>query len=227
MPRVLLLFTLLLFLAGSLGAESIDTESIDTESHDAESPCTESQGAKSHDTERFRIGIAVAAELAGEVHCENYFESVLDSPEVLLGVYWEVLLNHLGFGMTYLGKFNRIEDSSSQIGWEFDWIGSMDLRYHFTEGFFLDPFVEFGIGCAGRIRLPKYSNEHTYSNYDGELLMLSLFFQAGGGIAVRFDHFHAGLKVLYRIMNEPMPVTAYEVYPLYKLESVLFAGVSF
>jgi len=150
----------------------------------------------------------------------------LDSPEVFLGVYWEVILNHLGFGMTYLGKFNRIEDNS-EIEWEFDWIGSMDLRYHFTEDSFLDPFVEFGIGCAGRVKLPCCSNEHASNYYDGELLMISIFFQAGGGIAVRLDRFHAGLKVLYRIMNEPVPVTAYEVYPLYKLESVLFAGVSF
>jgi len=224
MPRVLLLCTLLLILAGSLGAETIesaDAKSADTESADAEKPCTEDSK-----TERFRMGIAVAAELAGEVSCKNFLESIADSPEVLFGVYWEGMLNHLGFGMTSLGKFNRIEDNA-EIEWEFDWIGSLDFRYHFTEASFLDPFVEFGIGCAGRVKLPEYSNEHSYSYKDAELLMLSIFFQAGGGIAVRLDRFHAGIKVLYRIMNEHAPVTAYELYPLYKLESVFFAGVSF
>jgi hypothetical protein len=217
MPRVLLLCALLLLSAVSLGAESQNIESDDTETKETER----------YDDERFRMGIAVAAELAGEVRCDNFFESILDSPAVFPGVYWEVILNHVGFGMTCFGKFNRIEDGSSEIMWEFDWIGSIDLRYHFTEKSFLDPFVEFGIGCAGRVELPCYNKDHDHYYEDSELLMISVFFQAGGGIAVRLDCFHAGLKLLYRIMNEPLPVTTFEVYPLYKMESVLFVGVSF
>jgi hypothetical protein len=220
MSRIVLLCVLLLLSVVSLGAQDVDAENQDTESADIETEDTED-----YDAERFRMGIAFAAELAGEVGYDNFFENILDSPAVFPGVYWEVILNHLGFGMTCFGKFNKIEDGSSETTWEFDWIGSFDLRYHFTENSLFDPFAEFGIGCAGRVELPCCgSNSHSQ---DGELLMISVFFQAGGGIAVRLDSFHVGLKLLYRITNEPLPVTAYEVYPLYKLESVLFAGVSF
>jgi len=211
MPRILLLCTILLVLAGGLSAESVDVETTDTESISAET---------------FRIGIIGAAEIAGEVICEDFFENITDSPILFTGIYWEVILNHIGFGMTYLGKLKRIENTSSDIEWEFDWIGSIDLRYHFIEDFFIDPFVEFGIGNAGRVDLPCNS-EHASSSYNGEPLMLSIFFQAGGGVAFRLDYLHAGLKVLYRIINEPVPVTSYNIYPLYKLQCAIFVGASF
>jgi hypothetical protein len=175
----------------------------------------------------FRMGIAVAAELAGDVTCENFFNHIMDSPVVFPGLYWEEMFGHLGLGMTYLGKFKRLENSENGYDWQFDWIGSLDLRYHFITESLLDPFVEFGLGCAGRVEFPVHSDQAGHESYNGEPLLLSIFFQAGGGIAFRFDSLHAGLRVLYRIMNDPVPGTVYDVYPLYRLESVFFAGVSF
>ncbi len=197
MSKLILIAAIFTILAGTLGAES------------------------------YRMGVAVAAELAGDVTCKDFFKHVIDSPVVFPGLYWEVMFDHLGLGMTYFGKFNRIGDEETGCEWQFDWIGSLDLRYHFTKEDFLDPFVEFGLGCAGRVEFPAAGSHSDREAYRRNLQFLSLFFQAGGGIAFRFDSLHAGLRLLYRIMNEPVPGTVYEVYPLYRLQSVVFAGVSF
>jgi hypothetical protein len=201
MPRLLLLGSLFLLVGASLVAESV------------------------------RIGIVGAAELAGETNCEDFFDDIFDNPIVFPGLYWEVLLHHAGFGMTYLAKFKKISHenplpSEPAREWYLDWIGSFDFRYHFSEESLFDPFLEFGIGCAGRVYLSCLENETPHYSPDNPLL-LSIFFQGGGGIAFRFDYLHAGIKLLYRFINEPVPATWFDVYELYKIQGALFAGVSF
>ncbi len=66
-----------------------------------------------------------------------------------------------------------------------DWIDARDFRYHFVRGFFLDPFLEAGIGSAGRADITDYE-EYGYEE-NSERLMLSLFGQIGGGLTVRLS----------------------------------------
>ena len=181
--------------------------------------------------ENLRMGIIGAFELAGDTDCDEYFDHICDSPVIFPGIYWEVIMNHTGFGMTYMGKFKKTDNAHPSPGepereWNFDWIGSFDMRYHFMPESFFDPFLEFGIGCAGRVYL-TYIDEHGTHYTPAEPLELSIFFQAGGGITFRFDYLEAGLKLDYRLMNEPVPATWYPVYDLQKIQSSVFIGVSF
>ncbi|MEJ2664142.1 MAG: hypothetical protein P8107_08895 [Spirochaetia bacterium] len=177
--------------------------------------------AVSANAETLRVGVTAAAELAGELDSEDFFDNITDTPVVFPGLYWEVILGHIGFGMTYLGRFEKT-DTGHPPTWAIDWIGSFDFRYHFITEFLFDPFVEFGIGCAGRALINNYNADNVYGP-----LNLSMFFQAGGGVALRLDSFHVGIKLVYRVLNEPIPATDFDVYPLYKLQGSLFAGLSF
>ncbi len=171
-----------------------------------------------------RVGITAAAELAGEVNSKDFFDNIADSPLIVPGVYWEIMFDRIGFGMTYMAKFNKI-DELEPATWTVDWIGSFDFRYHFITKFFLEPFIELGIGCAGSAKINNLKTESGGETYGP--LTLSVFFQAGGGVVMHFDSFHAGARLVYRLMNEPIPATDYDVYPLYKLQGSLFAGLSF
>ena len=143
------------------------------------------------------------------------------------GLYWEVIPeSNFGFGMTYLVKFHREPSvlSGAEYYWLFDWIGSWDFRYHFLSDSFLDPFIEAGLGCAGRIDITSY--EYGFEDERDDLVM-SLFGQAGGGVAFHFKELHVGAKALYRFLNRPVPATSYDTYPLKNFHFSLFAGVAF
>jgi hypothetical protein len=58
-------------------------------------------------------------------------------------------------------------------------------------------------------------------------LVMSLYGQAGGGVALRFSEMHVGARALYRFLNRPVPGTPYETYPLKNFQLSLFAGVAF
>ena len=174
--------------------------------------------------EVFRIGGIGSMELMNNPINEENREEFSSEVDIIPGLYWEVLLGRLGFGMTYLGDFTSVssEISDMEYEWYFDWIGSWDFRYHILGNFAVDPFLEFGLGSAGRVDI---------SDYDGNTelrdpLQLSLFTQAGGGAALRLDNFNIGGKLLYRISNSPVPATQFEVYPLKNFQLAFFGGFS-
>lgn len=175
--------------------------------------------------EVFRMGGIGAMELMNNpINEENRQEFDTDI-DIIPGLYWEVILGKLGFGMTYLVNFTSVNTAIPDLEyeWYLDWIGSMDFRYHILGNFAIDPFLEFGLGSAGRVDISDYEGNEEFR----EPLQLSLFTQAGGGAALRLDNMHIGGKLLYRIGNSPIPATQFETYPLKNFQLAFFGGLSF
>lgn len=178
--------------------------------------------------ESFRMGTLFAVESFGGEH-EDVLETFKEQSNIFPGVYWEVILGKLGFGMTYNVKFDRITDGSTFSGtdkeWLIHWNGSWDFRYHLLEGFFIDPFLQCSFGSAGMVNVIS-GNMDEYYNNDG-LQFLSLFMEVGGGVAIRDDGLHLGIQLDYRFYNSPPPVTDFDPYPLELFQASLFGGFSF
>ena len=175
----------------------------------------------------FRLGGIGGIEAFDAIDKEE-IKNEFDNRVVLYpGLYWEVIpSDKFGFGMTYLVKFNRETSTLSETdyAWFLDWIASWDFRYHFFSDSFLDPFVEAGIGCAGRADITSY--DYGFEDERDDLLM-SLFGQAGGGMAFHFREMHVGAKALYRFLDRPLPATRFDTYPLKNFHLSVFAGVAF
>jgi hypothetical protein len=74
------------------------------------------------------------------------------------------------------------------------------------------------------VDITSYEFEPVDSRED---LMISLFGQAGGGVAFHLQELHLGAKAMYRFLNRPVPATTFDVYPLRNIHLSLFAGVAF
>jgi len=175
----------------------------------------------------FHLGASIGAEMLNRPTYESILKEFDEQTNLLSGFYWEVLMDHAGFGMTYLADFQRLESPYPQLEylWYLDWVGSMDLRYHFLKSFFLDPFLEAGIGSAGRVDISAYE-EYGLPEVK-EPLELSLFGQVGGGLALRLSGFHVGARLLYRAFNDVPPATQFQPYPLKSFRFDFFGGFSF
>ena len=174
--------------------------------------------------EVFRIGGIGAMELMNNPIDKENRQEFDGEIYIIPGLYWEVILGQIGFGMTYLGDFTSVTSESPDLEyeWYFDWIGSWDFRYHILGNFAIDPFLEFGLGSAGRVDISDYEGNDDLR----DPLQLSLFTQGGGGAALRLDNFHIGGKLLYRISNSPIPATQFETYPLKNFQLAFFGGFS-
>jgi hypothetical protein len=176
--------------------------------------------------DEFRLGGIGGIELVNSFH-RNDLQKEFDNEIVVYpGLYWEYLPGNLGIGMTYLLKFNRQASSLQDIDytWYFDWIGTLDARYHFLSESFLDPFIEAGIGNAGRVDMTSYGPQ---SEGERDELLMSLFGQMGGGVAFHFKEMHLGVKMLYRFLNRPVPAARFDTYPLKNFHVSFFGGVTF
>jgi hypothetical protein len=153
--------------------------------------------------ESFRLGTSVGAELLDRPTFESIQQEFDEGTNLLSGLYWEVLRDHLGFGMTYLVDFQRLDSPYPEMEylWFVDWVGSFDLRYHFFEDFFLDPFLEAGLGSAGRVDISSYEENGLPGVEDP--LQLSVFGQVGGGLAFRLSGLHLGARLLWRVSTCP------------------------
>ena len=183
-------------------------------------------GTSSLFAEKFRLGAVGGIELFDSpvtMMSEKKFD---DNFEVFPGLYWEVVPGNFGFGMTYLGKFDRETSTLPGVDyhWHFNWIGTFDFRYHFIKDRLLDPFVEAGIGNAGRVDITSYGPG---LEDERDVLVISNFGQAGGGLAFNLKDFHVGAKVLVRFLNRPLPATQYEAYPMKNFNLSIFGGASF
>lgn len=174
--------------------------------------------------EVFRIGGIGAMEMMNNPMNEENRQIFDEEVEIIPGLYWEVILGKIGFGMTYLVDFSHINSELPELEyeWYLDWIGSVDFRYHILGNFVIDPFLEIGLGNAGRVDISDYGG----NNGLREPLQLSLFTQTGGGAALKLDNFHIGGKLLYRILNNPVPATQFESYPLKNFQLAFFGGFS-
>ena len=141
--------------------------------------------------------------------------------DIVWGFGWEVIFDYLGIGGTYLVNFFQ----GNEEEWWFDWIGeAFYLSYHFFGGgAFIDPFVEVGVGSAGRVSLEEDSE-----NLPGEKqsLYLSVYPLVSGGLALDFRGFIAGLKLTYIPTVSPPPATNIQNFPLGNFLVTFFGGAA-
>ena len=130
--------------------------------------------------------------------------------QILWGPGWEV-------GGTYLVSFFQDENS----GWWLDWYGEpLYVGYHlFGAGAFIDPFMQIGLGSAGRVTL----EDETAAAQDP--LYLSIFPFISGGLALDLDGFIVGGRLSYYPLITPPPATDFQNYPLDNFQVALFAGI--
>ena len=130
-------------------------------------------------------------------------------------------MGRIGVGGSYAVAFSQ----NSQSGWWLDWNApAIYTSFHILgPRSFIDPFVEVGIGCAGRIYLgPMASSDGRPS--DGLALTIYPFVSAGAALVL--DGFHIGAKLGYALGQGAVPVTVIPAYPLGRFQATAFVGFS-
>jgi hypothetical protein len=147
---------------------------------------------------------------------EQVFSSLRDSV-VLGGVGWEVVIRRFGLGGAYLVLFEPDENDSWWLNWETQ---PLFASCHLLGGgATIDPFIDAGFGCAGRVYLgPRYIS--------GDRLGISIYPFAGAGLAFNFDSFRIGAKISAMPWQGRLPATAIPGYEVGAFQVQLFAGVS-
>lgn len=178
--------------------------------------------------ESVRLGIIGTEEMTKGSEAAS--ESALPQGTTFHGLYWEVIVNHVGFGMTTTARFTEVPTADPSLAptvFLVDWLGGFDLRYHFVERSAFDPFLEGQVGCAGRVDATDYAEKGFSDPVSSRVKYLSLYGQVGAGIAFRFHELHIGVKVDYRFDNDSIVGTDIAAYPLSKFSSGIFGGFSF
>ncbi len=144
-------------------------------------------------------------------------ERALEADSPFLGLGWEVLMGHLGLGESVLVDFNENPPSNWWLDWDAQ---ALFISYHILgPKTFIDPFVNAGLGCAGRVFLgPGSSSE--------DRLLLTLYPFVGAGAALVLDGLHLGAKLSYALDRSPIPATAIPGYPLGRFQAQVFVGFS-
>ena len=132
------------------------------------------------------------------------------------GFGWEVILGTSGFGGDYMVSF--FGDAGSQ--WWVDWYApALFLSFHpIGPNHIVDPFLQVGIGSAGRVMLRGMSWTPSSD------LMISIFPYVGGGLNFNLDGLLLGVKAMYTPFNAEIPVTNIPAYPLGTFQVTLSAG---
>ena len=138
-----------------------------------------------------------------------------DSPFIGLG--WDVVLDHVGLGGSYAVDFHQDAPSI----WWVDWEGQgLYCSYHFLRpSAVIDPFVDAGIGCAGRVFLGS-------SGQSGDRLALSVYPFVSAGAALELNGLRVGAKLSYALSQSAIPATDIPAYPLGRFQVSAFGGVS-
>jgi len=143
--------------------------------------------------------------------------TALASETPLGGFGWEVILGHVGIGGAYAVDFHK----DAPGAWWLDWEGqAIYASYHILGSrAFVDPFVDAGLGCAGRVGLgPSYNA--------GDGLALTIYPFASAGAALELNGLRIGAKLSYALAESAIPVTEIPEYPLGRFQLSAFAGFS-
>jgi len=137
------------------------------------------------------------------------------------GFGWEVVHNHIGVGGLYTADFEQTAASD----WWLDWYGqALFLSYHlFARRALLDPFVNVGVGSAGRLSLSSYEYAAVPPN---SRLLLSIFPFVSAGLGLDLDGLYVGAKATYLPAISPPPATYFQNVPLGTVQVALFCGVA-
>jgi hypothetical protein len=176
-----------------------------------------------------RMGLIGAVEFDAKPDYDTIVEEFHNGDNVLNGLYWEVVPDHMGYGMTCNWQFDREVSVIPEVDyqWYLDWIATFDFRFHPLRWSFIDPFLEFGLGSAGKVDITDYEEYGLDEDTVEDPLNLSLFAQVGWGLGFRLGALNLGARMAYRFWNEPPPGTQFEPYPLEDFNVGLFGGVRF
>jgi len=179
--------------------------------------------------ENVRFGLIGGVDFPQKPDYEAIVEEFHSGDNVLKGFYWEVVPDRIGYGMTCSFLFDRQESLLPEVDsqWTMDWIATWDFRYHPLRWSFIDPFVEFGLGNAGRVDITDYEEYGLDEDLAEDPLYLSLFAQVGWGLGLRLGALNVGTRMAYRFWNEPLPGTRFEPYPLDDFNIGVFGGLRF
>jgi len=174
-----------------------------------------------------RLGLIGSVEFDQKPDWEQVADAFDAGENVAKGFYWEVIPDHLGYGMTCNVLFDRRESLIPEVDyqWYMDWIASWDFRYHPLRWSFLDPFVELGLGSAGKVDITEYEEYGLDEDTAEDPLQLSLFAQVGWGLGFRLGALNLGARMTYRFWNEIPPGTQFEPYPLEEFNVGVFGGL--
>jgi hypothetical protein len=143
--------------------------------------------------------------------------SALGGQQLLVGLGWEVVMDHIGIGGSYAVDFH--EDSPAE--WWLDWEAqAIYCSYHILGSrSLIDPFVDAGLACAGRVFLGP-------SGAPAERLALAIYPFASAGAALELNGLRAGAKLSYALSQGAIPATSIPAYPLGRFQVSAFAGIS-
>ena len=191
---------------------------------------------------QFRMALAVGTDFAERPSYQDIGAGFNDPANVFEGLHLEVITDRIvGFGIDGLVRFtetatNGIDESAA---WWFDWNGRLFVSAHFFGGgAIVDPFVEIGYGCVGRVNLSYarsgvWSEDEAglwryewYDTNDEGLTNISLFPVVSAGVAFDLAGFLIGARIAYRPIVHVVPGTRVENYPLTQFHIGLFGGVA-
>ncbi len=173
-----------------------------------------------------RLGFIAGLEFEHGPSCDQIVDRYQARSNVLPGFYIEVIPDHIGYGITAQALFDRQDSLLPEVDyqWTMDWIGSLDFRFHPFRWAFFDPFLEFGLGSAGKVDITDYEEYGLEEATAENPLNLSIFTQVGWGLGFRLGSLNFGARMVYRIWAEPPPGTHFEPYPLEDFHFDLFGG---
>jgi hypothetical protein len=203
--------------------EKVEVEKVEVKKVEINCPESDQPPAPRRIRDHFRIGVVGTSEVAAQDNVFDYIPAAIRNTDLFPGLYFELKFRHFGIGVTCLGRFTNNDSSlpCDQRIWYLDALGTIDLRYHFLTGAFLDPFVEVGLGAAGRAMIYPSGGD-----CEADMLAASIFAQAGAGLGLNFNRFHVGAKFAYRFYQDAIPCVDLPAYPVSVFEASLFAGFS-
>jgi hypothetical protein len=172
----------------------------------------------------------MAADFASLPTAEQAVQSISRNDQPLWGMGWEVVFNKIGFGGTYLVNLTK----DAQNDWWMDWYGqALFISYHIFGGAaFLDPFIQTGVGCAGRtyiesatIGWTRYQSAISLTPYP--IPDISIFPFLTAGLSLHLDAFTIGAKLTFVPFKSGIPLTDIPEYQLQNFQVVVFTGMTF
>ena len=101
-----------------------------------------------------RLGLDSAIGINGEPTFGAIHDGFADRSNVLHGLHWEVIHGQVGFGGHALVRFDQQPGITETYQWSMDWDADLFMSVHLAGvGRLFDPFVELGLGSAGRVFL--------------------------------------------------------------------------
>lgn len=147
----------------------------------------------------------------------NQAVEALQAQTPLGGFGWEVVFDHIGIGGSYAVDFHKDAPSAWWLDWESQ---ALYASFHILGcRSFIDPFVDAGIGCAGRVFLGPSADT-------GSALALTLYPFVSAGAALELNGLRVGAKLSYALGQSAIPVTEIPQYPLGNFQLSAFAGFS-